>query len=79
MSVYAGISPSTLSAWLSEAQTALHELVTGAQVVSLSRGDQRLAFTAADVDKLKRHIRDIQIALGIAGSSSRPAVARWTR
>lgn len=82
MSIYSGISPATLASWLSEAQTAYHELITGTLVVSVSLGDQRLAFNQAQAPALAAHIRSIQTAIAIASgttSAARPAVATWNR
>ncbi|MCB1765830.1 MAG: hypothetical protein KDJ22_07170 [Candidatus Competibacteraceae bacterium] len=60
MSIYAGYPISTLRTWLSEAQAALPELVTGTQVISLALADSRLAFSPADSDKLRKHIEELQ-------------------
>jgi hypothetical protein len=83
MSTFTGIAPATLTAWLTEAQEAFHALNVGQQAVSIGTGDKRLAFTAADVDKLRAYIADLQRALAIASGQpdtrGRPAVARWTR
>jgi len=82
MSIYAGIATSTLRTWLSEAQTAYHELITGTLVVSVSLGDQRLSFNQAQAPALAAHIRSIQTAIAIASgstSAARPAVATWNR
>lgn len=82
MSIYAGIPLVTLQARLVEAQDAYHALNTGAQAVTLAQGDQRIAFTPADVDKLRTYIRDLQSAISIASGSAVPSlysVARWTR
>lgn len=82
MSIYSGIPLATLQTRLAEAQDAYHALNTGAQTVSLSTGDKRLAFTPADVDKLRTYIKDLQSAIAIEqGGSPRTltSVARWTR
>lgn len=83
MSIYAGIALSTLQARLTEAQDAFHALNTGAQVVSLAQGDQRLSFSPADIDRLRIYIRDLQNAISIVSGSSAAlslySVGRWTR
>lgn len=83
MSTFSGIPVVTLAAWLSEAQDAYHALNTGQQAVSIGTGDKRFTFTAADVDKLRAYIADLQRAIAIASGQSdprgRPSVARWTR
>lgn len=82
MSIYDGISGATLATWLAEAQTALHALATGQQTVSVGMGDKKVTYTPADVDKLKRHIRELQTAIAVLAGTSTPtpyAVATWTR
>lgn len=83
MSIYTGIPLSTLQTRLAEAQDAFHALNTGTQTVSLSTGDKRLVFTAADVDKLRAYIRELQTAISVASGSAdprlRPSIATWTR
>jgi len=84
MSIYSGIPLTTLTAWLSEAQVAYHDLQSGKQVVNLAQPNgRRIAFTPADADKLRIHIRELQTAVAILNGErdprSRPAVATWTR
>jgi hypothetical protein len=89
MSIYSGISVTTLTARLAEAQDAYHALSLGKQTVSLSLGDKRLTFTPADVRRLSAYISELQTALSIASGSSSAtstsaaggmaAVATWTR
>ena len=83
MSIYTGISLAVLQTRLTEAQDAYHDLNTGAQTVSLSTGDKRFAFTAAEVDKLARYIRELQSAIAIQQGGidprARPSIATWTR
>ena len=82
MSIYDGISGATLATWLADAQTALHALATGQKTVSVGMGDIKVSYTPADVDKLKRHIRELQTAIAVLAGTSTPtpyAVATWTR
>jgi hypothetical protein len=83
MSIYSGISLTVLQARLIEAQDAYHALNTGQQTVSISAGEKRLVFTAAEVDKLRTYIRELQgaitIAMGIPDPRTKPSIARWTR
>jgi hypothetical protein len=82
MSIYAGIATATLQTWLAEAQTAFHALSIGKQTVSLSIGDKRVAFTAAEVPKLRAYISQLQTAIAInqGTSTGKPySVATWTR
>lgn len=83
MGIFSGVSASTLTAWLTESQSAYHALNSGQQVVSLAYGDKRLAFTPATADRLAQYIRELQTALAIANGSpdprTRPSIATWTR
>lgn len=83
MSIYSGISITVLQARLAEAQDAFHALNTGQQTVSVATGDKKITFTAAEVDRLRAYVRDLQTAIAVASGApdprSRPAVATWTR
>jgi hypothetical protein len=83
MSIYSGIPVSTLSARLSEAQTALHELQVGKKTVSIGVGDKKITFTAADTRRLASYISQLQQAISVAegnsASSGLYSVATWTR
>jgi len=82
MNVYAGISLATLTTWLTEAQSAYHALSIGKQTVSLSIGDKRVAFTAAEVPQLRNYINQLQTAIAIntGTSTGKPySSATWTR
>ena len=83
MSIYDGISVTTLTARLAEAQDAYHALSLGKQTVSLSLGDKRLTFTPADTRKLASYISQLQQAINVASgnatASGLTAVATWTR
>lgn len=65
MSIYDGIDPSDLQDRLTEAQDAYHLLAIGGQTQSVKMGDKAVSFTAADLDKLARYIRELQGALGL--------------
>lgn len=82
MSLFSGVSLATLNTWLTEAQTALHEVIVGQRTVSLALGDKRIAFGPADVRALRAHISQIQTAIAILSGSntgSPVSVATWTR
>lgn len=82
MGIFDGVSVSTLNTWLGEAQTALHKLSIGAQVVSVRTGDKSVTFTAGETGKLQSYIRSIQTAIAVAegGPTPKPySVATWTR
>lgn len=69
-SEFAGVPQATLQTWLLAAQTALNALVTGAQVAEASystgEGSKTVRNTAANQEKLRVYIRDLQRALGNA-------------
>lgn len=82
MSLFSGVSTVTLQGWLTEAQTALHEVSVGKRTVSLALGDKRLQFGPADIRALRAHISQLQVAIAIAtgaSSASPMSVATWTR
>lgn len=82
MSIFAGIPVATLNTWLTDAQNALQKLATGAQTVSLSYSDKRIAFTPAEMKQLKSHIYSLQVAIAVAQGNTKPkaySVATWTR
>lgn len=85
MSEFSGIPVSTLNAWLTEAQTALHSLAIGGKVVSISAADgKRISFTPAEVDSLRSYClrlqRAISVASGNTSNSGKPySVATWVR
>jgi len=85
MSEFSGIPVSTLNAWLTEAQTALHSLSIGGKVVTIASADgKRISFTPADTKELRTYItrlqRAISIATGNTSNSGLPySVATWTR
>lgn len=65
MSLFTGIAPETLQARLTAAQTALLDLEAGALAVSVRASDGKsVTFTPADSERLRRHIRELQAALG---------------
>lgn len=54
----------TLQIRLQEAQTALHELLTGRKTVSIQTELERVTFTQANVAELRAYIRDLEQQLG---------------
>jgi hypothetical protein len=67
MSLYTGIPQATLLARLTAAQTALLDLSGGAHTVMVQMGDKRVQYTDApdQIAALKRHIRELQAAVGL--------------
>jgi len=65
----AGVSPSTLQQWLTDAQQAMHDLMTGAKGESYSytQGDgaKSVTYTRANIGQLRAYISEIKAQLGI--------------
>lgn len=72
MSTYAGISLETLRADLALAQAALPLVERGESLASFGFGDKRLAFVPTEPDKLRLHIRELQIAIQVIENPSAP-------
>jgi len=74
--VLAGVPRETLQAWLTAAQSAYMELMTGAKVASASYtqndGSRAVTYTQTDVMKLIAFIRSLQVQLGLACPPRRP-------
>ena len=85
MNEFSGIPSATLSIWLTEAQTALHDLSVGKKVVTIASVDgKRISFTPAEVDSLRSYClrlqRAISVATGNTSNSGKPySVATWVR
>lgn len=62
-----------LSAWLQEAETALHSLSIGTQArVVVDHSGERVEFTATNIGKLNAYITSLKRQLGLIGPA-RPA------
>ncbi len=69
MSILSGIADDVLQTRLEAAQTAYLDLCAGAAVVSVRAADGKsVTFSPATVGDLRRHIMELQAALGIAPS-----------
>lgn len=64
----------TLQTRLEEAETALHQLMTGKQVARVGHGDAQVEYTKADLPALRSYIRDLnaQIAEAQGTRTRRP-------
>ncbi|ATI62797.1 gpW family head-tail joining protein [Edwardsiella tarda] len=51
---------------LTEACQALHELLTGRRVVSISKGGRQVQFSQANIQELRRYIDEIEVSLGVS-------------
>jgi hypothetical protein len=83
MNEFFGVPTATLRTWLTDGQAAMQSLALGKQVVRIQTADGKtVAFTAADLDKLRSYLRRLQLAIAIADGTStgQPySVATWTR
>ena len=85
MNEFTGVSSATLSLWLTEAQTALHDLSVGKKVVTIASADgKRISFTPSETKELRSYILRLQRAISIAtGNTSNSGLpyseATWTR
>lgn len=66
------MSATEISLRLAEAQTALHALMTGKQVVSITDpSGRRIEFTAASREDLERYIQSLRAQTGTDGAAVR--------
>lgn len=68
----------TIEARLLEAEIALHQLLIGKSVVSLSRGDsagnnRTYQYSQANISQLKAYIVELKAKLGMSTGRRRPA------
>lgn len=64
--------------WLLEAENALHDLLIGKSVVSISRGDsagnsRSYQYSQANIAQLRAYIADLKGRLGLGSGRRRPA------
>ena len=75
MAITDGVPAATLQTWLAQALQAYQNLMTGAQVVSLSYGmgdgQKTVAYTRIESPKLLQWIAQLQQALNTPGSRRR--------
>lgn len=62
-------SLSTLQGWLTEAETALHQLQIGTQTMQIEHGDMKTAYTKATAGELRRYIDDLKAQIVAAGGT----------
>jgi hypothetical protein len=58
---------------LDEARRALHDLLTGNRVVSVSKDGRQVQFSQADIGALRSYIIEIELALGLQSRRGPPA------
>lgn len=56
---------------LTEAQDALHRLLTGTATVQLSYQGESVTYTTADESKLRNYIRQLEAQLGLSPARTR--------
>ena len=76
---FVGVDTATLNAWLQQAQTARHELVTGrrAQMVAYGQGDgtKTVTYTRSNLADIDAYIASLMSALGLG--RRRPVYVRF--
>lgn len=55
----------TLQARLAEAETALHQLMTGSKLVQVRYGDKDVRYSMADLGQLRAYIGELKSQLGL--------------
>lgn len=58
---------------LEEARTALHELMTGKRVATITKNGRSVSFTSATLSDLKKYISELEAELGINTRRRGPA------
>ncbi|EPT1453265.1 phage head-tail joining protein [Escherichia coli] len=61
---------------LCEARRALHELMIGRAVASVSKNGRQVQYSRATINELRRYIEEIESALGMSGRRRGPAGVR---
>lgn len=61
----------TLQAWLSEAETARHKLLSGSLRQRVSYNGQDVTFAATDIGKLNAYISDLQARIAALNGDPR--------
>lgn len=59
------------TAWLTEAEAALHEYMVGESAVTVSYDGESTTFRAANINQLKSYINDLRRALGKTKTANR--------
>ena len=65
--MFEGIDDATLRTWLSEAQTALHEIEIGKRVVMLIHNGKRVEYQRSSMPSLRAYISHLNSALNGRG------------
>lgn len=84
MALFTGIPLATLRTYRSEAQVALHQILTLKRVIRIGTADGKtVAFGPSDIAQLKSYIHSLDTAIsilsGTTGAGTPYSVATWTR
>lgn len=61
---------------LAEAKAALHSLLTGTRVTSVTKNGRSVTFTSATLGELKNYIAEMEVELGMHSRRRRPLGVR---
>ncbi|EOJ5356500.1 phage head-tail joining protein [Escherichia coli] len=61
------------SAGICDARRALHELMIGRAVVSVSKDGRQVQYSRATIGELRQYIEELESALGVSGRRRGPA------
>lgn len=65
--------PATLTQYLAEAETALHKLLVGEKVQTVSYNGQSVQYTQANLGDLRAYIQSLKAQLGqVSSARARP-------
>jgi hypothetical protein len=84
MALFTGLSLATLQTYRSEAQTALHQVLTLKRVARITTADGKtVAFGPTDIAQLRSYLHSLDTAIaileGTTGAGLPYSVATWTR
>jgi hypothetical protein len=65
------IDTATLQTWLSQAETALHNLRIGAGVQRLRHNQKELSYNSTNIGQLALYVSDLRGQLGLPGARKR--------
>jgi len=77
-----GVPTATLQQWLTDAQQAMHDLMTGSKVVQVNYmqgdGQKMVTYKHADIGMLRGYIQELKTQLGITPCGRSPIVPVFT-
>ena len=63
-----------LSTWLTEAELALHRLMTGSRMEEIAFGDRRVRYTSANISDLQKYIASLKQQIEAATRGNRKPI-----